>query len=371
MFTTIIALFLTVFGALRATPLYSGILTLGNGLDLGSWFHGAVVVPLLSDNTTAASTGVLASNGTRALVLRIPRVLCLPPPPLVLTLPPGHSDRALAFLTHTGLSTTGNARHLDCLADALVVISIIFVYTACLWLVRVHRTAKTTNCDECVEDFPILVLGKTYDGDVYEPAEQLVGVPTSCTLENSATVVTTTATNPEPTVASKHITIPTRITTSNTTTQEHITTPSIATNENISTVKNITNPTPDIAASWEDDDNSEEVEWKIWTNKRRRRTRRPRGLEEDLSSSRSPSIASSSYMSNSLFSASSSTSTTATSLASSRRSSFAKSSPYKLPPSSLLLSHIRTPPRTRTCMPPIPTYSIASHNRFTVLEVEE
>ncbi|KAI0760947.1 hypothetical protein BD413DRAFT_674654 [Trametes elegans] len=370
MFTTIIALFLTVFGTLRATPLYSGILTLGNGLDLGSWFHGAVVVPLLSDNTTTASSGVLAGNGTRALVLRIPRLLCLPSPPLVLTLPSGHSDRALAFLTHTSLSTTGNARHLDCFADALMVISIIFVYTVCLWLATVHRTAKTTNCDECVEDFPILVLGKTYDGDAYERAEQLVGVPTSCALEKPATVVTTTATNPEPTVASKHITISTRITTSNTTTQEHITTPSIATNENSSTVKNITNTTPDIAASWEDDDNSEEFEWKIWTNKRRRRTRRPRGLEEDLSLSRSSSIASS-YMSNSLFSASSSTSTISTSLASSRRSSFAKSSPYKLPPPSLLLSHIRTPPRTRTRMPPIPTYSIASYNRFTVLEVEE
>ncbi|KAI0767980.1 hypothetical protein BD413DRAFT_634343 [Trametes elegans] len=352
MFTTIIALFLTVLGALRATPLYSGILTLSNGLELGAWFHGAVVVPLLSNNTTTASTGVLASN--------------------VLTLPPGHSGRALAFLAHTGLSTTGNARHLDCLADALMVISIIFVYTVCLWLVKVHRMAKTTNYEEYLEDFPILVFGKTYDGDVYEPAEQLIGVPTSCALENPATVVITTATKPEPTVASKHVTIPTHITTSNTTTHEHITTPSIATHENISTLKHITKTMPDITAAWEDDDNSEEVEWKIWTNKRRRRTRRPPGLEEeeDLSSSRSSSIASS-YMSNSLFSASSSTSTTATSLASSRRSSFAKSSPYKLPPPSLLLSHIRTPPRTRTRMPPTPAHSIASYNRFTILEVEE
>ena len=46
MFTALTTFFFTVLGALRATPLYTGILTLGNGLNVKSWFGYKVFILL-------------------------------------------------------------------------------------------------------------------------------------------------------------------------------------------------------------------------------------------------------------------------------------------------------------------------------------
>ncbi|KAI9061132.1 hypothetical protein FKP32DRAFT_1678475 [Trametes sanguinea] len=96
MFTALITFFLTVLGALRATPLHTGILTLGNGLTVKSWFRYEVSVPLL-DNKTATATTYATGIGshTQALLFRWPLPPSIWAPPLVLTLPPGFSDRAL------------------------------------------------------------------------------------------------------------------------------------------------------------------------------------------------------------------------------------------------------------------------------------
>ncbi|KAI0649465.1 hypothetical protein C8Q79DRAFT_514528 [Trametes meyenii] len=340
MFTTLITLFLTVLGALRASPLYASVLTLGNGLQVKSWFICAILVPLLDDKASVL-TGTSPGNG---FSYSLPLVLSLPAPPLLLTLPSGPSDDDCRnYLYHL-------------LILVLLVASGLFCV---IWHLRTAYLDDFAVGDQLSPILEGLTFGNPYTGDTFEASSELAGV-----LEPSSTNSTVSASTTSNEVASavrsnkprkskrkksKVAVVP-------------LSSPSptfpVACNEPSTYTHSVDTNSDPVPTPLNDDDDGD---WKTWTNKQQRRSSKrappPTARSQQCAHSRSSSTLSSSYTSDSLFSTTSTASTSPTSVASSRRSSFATSLPPK--PSS---SFTRTKPR--------PPASIVCYNKFSVLEVE-
>ncbi|KAI0671398.1 hypothetical protein C8Q78DRAFT_1028740 [Trametes maxima] len=344
MFTALITLFLTVLGALRASPLYAGVLTLGNGLQVKSWFICAtVLVPLLYDKASILTSTSLGNGFSYAL----PLVLSLPAPPLLLTLPSGISDDD----------------HTHHLYYSLTLILLVIGSLACtLWYLR-----TTYLVDPVVDNRLGLTLndptfGNPYTGNTFEASSQLAGV-----LDHFSMVTTNEASTspsgdfavrpPQKHQKSKHRS-KSKVTVVPSPSPSPITPAArIEHSTALPSVDASSGPTP---APLNNDDDGD---WKTWTNKRQRRLSKrappPPTRSQRRAHSRSSSTLSSSYTSDSLFSTTSTASTAPTSVASSRRSSFATSLPPKpSSPSPFIWTKPRPPP------------SIVSYNRFSVLEVE-
>ncbi|KAI0671394.1 hypothetical protein C8Q78DRAFT_1153135 [Trametes maxima] len=348
MLTGLITLFLTVIGALRASPLYAGVvLTLGNGLQVKSWFICAVLVPLLDDKASTL-TGTSFGNG---FSYSLPLVLSLPAPPLILTLPSGISDD---YHTH----------HLYYL---LILILLVIGNLACtLWYLRTTYLVDPAVDNQLSLTLNDLTFGNPYTGNTFEASTQLAGV-----LEHSSTVATSAASTapssdsavcpPQKPQKSKSKSKKSKITVVPSPSPSPII-PAARTEPSTSlhSVDASRDSTPFPLNNLTDDDS----DWKTWTNKRQRRSSKrappPPTRSQRRAHSRSSSTLSSSYTSDSLFSTTSSASTAPTSVASSRRSSFATSLTPKPSPSS---SFIWTKPR--------PPPNIVSYNKFSVLEVEQ
>ncbi|KAI0671383.1 hypothetical protein C8Q78DRAFT_1028655 [Trametes maxima] len=346
MLTALATLFFTVLGALRASPLYAGVvLTLGNGLQVKSWFICAILVPLLDDKASVL-TGTSLGNG---FSYTLPLVLSLPAPPLLLTLPSGTSDD-----NHT--------HHIYHLYHLLLLI--LLVTCGLFWVIWYLRTAYLV--DPAVDNQLSLTLndltfGNAYTGNAFEASTQLAGV-----LEHCSTVTTnetSTSSNNDFAVRSpqkpqkgkskkgKVAVVPTP-SPSPISPAAHI-----GPSKTLHSVDASSGPTPTTL------NNDDDGDWKTWTNKRQRRSSKrtppPPTRSQRRAHSRSSSTLSSSYTSDSLFSTTSTASTAPTSVVSSRRPSFATSLPSKPSSSS---SFTWTKPR--------PPPSIVSYNKFSVLEVE-
>ncbi|KAI0671403.1 hypothetical protein C8Q78DRAFT_1028759 [Trametes maxima] len=344
MLTTLVTLFLTVFGALRAFPLHAGVLTLGNGLQVKSWAICAILVPLLDDKTSVL-TGTSIGSG---FSYTLPLVLSLPAPPLLLTLPSGISDD---YHTH----------HLYYL---LTHILLVIGSLACtLWYLRTAYLVDPTVDNQLSLTLNDLTFGNPYTGNTFEASTQLAGV-----LEHSSTVTTNEASTspsgdsavrpPQKPQRSKSKSKKSKVTVVPSPSPSPITPATRAEpSTSLHSVDASSDSTPFPL------NNNDDGDWKTWTNKRQRRPSKrappPPTRPQRRAHSRSSSTLSSSYTSDSLFSTTSTASTAPTSVASSRRSSFATSLPPKpLPSSSFTWTKPRTPP------------SIVSHNKFSVLEVE-
>ncbi|KAI0822553.1 hypothetical protein BC628DRAFT_669182 [Trametes gibbosa] len=370
MFTTLITLFLSIFGALRASHLYSGILTLGNG---GSWFDGAAVLPLL-DSEAAIITGELFGNGTPArifhwpLPLPLPLPLSLPAPPVILSLP---SPPVLLALS------AGTLGHPDAYHDlisvltlaALVGLTILVPIKAILSLRAWVRAAPSVDTIDHVAAV-IYVSGSPYKGDMFSAWNDLAGVLDANLSSAMSTSIDIPVAAPSvPPAAARKPRIKK--------TKDGRPTSIVAVaSRDIPAAVLISPPEAPalpsnigIAAEVEpsnvhaDDDSTG---WQRWTTQRRRRPPRRLSLSASClcpSSSRSSSVFSTSSTSTSLFSSGSSASTAATTAPSSRRCSFAVSSSSK-PLASLSLP---PPHSSRIGTPSIP--SRAFQNRFSVLEV--
>ncbi|CDO72478.1 hypothetical protein BN946_scf184980.g22 [Trametes cinnabarina] len=415
MFTAIITFFLTVLGALRATSLYTGILTLSDGLHLKSWLVNSVFVPLLEDKTAANAVVASTGNGTRAKVYLIggPWLLSLPAPPLILTLPPGFSDRALIVRPDYAVSEVAeSAGGLDALL-VLVGLAVTTYWVLKLILgLRASATVELSYRETIVQDFSI--SGKPYNGTSYQAGDSLVLAGIMETLEVLSSIegpveldlsvakkkkskrkgkkskVTTSSSMPpsiavtpvphqvvddlEQTAASTGaIEDPGGTATavvgaaSVTAADADIIEPACATPP----PEEQPVETPLDTSAVEDEDASA---WITWSNRRRQRSPRssPPPSTSALSalSSRSSSVVSDARSTNSLFTSKSSASTGITSVASSRRSSIALPSPTKpLPPSS---SRYRITIRTRTRIRTLTdTFDKPSSNKYSVLEAFE
>ncbi|KAI0822548.1 hypothetical protein BC628DRAFT_1340735 [Trametes gibbosa] len=195
MFTTLITLFLSIFGALRAFPLYSGILTLGNGFTgRGSWFNCASVLPLL-DSEAAIITGELFGNGTPARIfhwpLPLPLPLSLPAPPVILSLP---SPPVLLTLS-AGTLGRPDAYH-DLISvltlAALVGLTILVPIKAILSLRAWVRAAPSVDTIDHVAAV-IYVSGSPYEGDVFSAWNDLVGALDASISSAMSSIYTPTA----------------------------------------------------------------------------------------------------------------------------------------------------------------------------------
>ncbi|KAI0649479.1 hypothetical protein C8Q79DRAFT_515306 [Trametes meyenii] len=338
MSTALITLFLTALGALRASPLYAGVLTLGNGLQAKSWFICAILVPLLDDKASVLTGASLGNDFSYSL----PLVLSLPAPPLLLTLPSGTSHDRRPY-------------HLYYLLIFILLAT--FGLFCVIWHLRTTYLADFAVDNKLSPALEDLTFGNPYGGDAFEASNELAGVlepsstistvPASATSNEVASAVCSN--KPRKSKKSKVTVLPTSSPppTSPTALPERSTSlhPVDASGDSI--------PTP----LHNDDDG----DWKTWTNKRQRRPSKrappPPSRSQRHAHSRSSSTLSSSYTSDSLFSTTSTAYTASTSIASSRRSSFATSLPPK-PSSSFTWTKPRPPP------------SILSYNKFSVLEVE-
>ncbi|KAI0649459.1 hypothetical protein C8Q79DRAFT_950631 [Trametes meyenii] len=343
MFTALITLFLTALGALRASPLYASVLTLGNGLQVKSWFICAILVPLL-DEKASVLTGTSPGNG---FSYSLPLVLSLPTPPILLTLPPGTSGY-------------------DCPHHLYYLLIIILLVTSGLFCAIWHlRTAYLA--DFAVDQQRVsptlkdLTFGNPYTGDTFEASSELAGV-----LEPSSIISTVSASTTSNEVASavrsskpgksKSKSKKSKVAVVPTSSPSPIS--PAARLESSTSLHSVDASSDSVPAPLHNDDDGD---WKTWTNKQQRRSSKrappPLTQSQRCAHSRSSSTLSSSCTSNSLFSTASTASTAPTSVASSRRSSFATSLPLK-PSSSFTWTKPRPPP------------SIVSYNKFSVLEVE-
>ncbi|KAI9000459.1 hypothetical protein BD414DRAFT_1224 [Trametes punicea] len=397
MFTTLITFFFTVLGALRATPLYTGILTIGNGLQFRSWFNGAVSAPLL-DNKTAGTTGTSTGTGTGGtLIYGLPFVLSLPPapltlslspPPPILTLPPGHSHRALLVIHSPLASMPANlgTRQLHALLGLLLLVGFItslavriVFHLRAAFVSTTDSVASTAKCITAVPPGAVLIIGKPYDDNCFEAAYELVNIPEIAGASPSPSASSTPAATEQTIARAPRRKRRRKAAAAQMQPPELEVIPALAP-ALAATVRPQPSSSPKALAESSDDalfdtpaDADGDGMWATWTNHRCRRLRRPRPPAPSAlyaSSSRSSSIVSSSRTVDSLFSRVESTPTAPTSLASSRRSSITTSSPHKLPPLDLPSvqspSTARTSTRTRAGIP-----TIASHNRYSVLEVFE
>ncbi|KAI0671387.1 hypothetical protein C8Q78DRAFT_1028684 [Trametes maxima] len=341
MLTALTTLFLTVLGVLRASPLYAGVLTLGNGLQVKSWFICAVLVPLLDDKASIL-TGTSFGNG---FSYSLPLVLSLPAPPLLLTLPPGTSQTAYPYHIYYSL---------------ILIILVIGSLACTLWYLR------TTYLVDCAVDNQLsltlndLTLGNPYSGNTFEASTQLSGVLEDCSTvtTNAVSVSLSGDSAVRPHKPQKSKSKKSKVAVVPTSSPSPISPAArIELSKTLHSVDASSGPTPTTL------NNDDDGDWKTWTNKRQRRSSKrtppPPTRSQRRAHSRSSSTLSSSYTSDSLFSTTSTASTTPTSVASSRRSSFATSLPPKPSPSS---SFTWTKPR--------PPPSIVSYNKFSVLEVE-
>ncbi|KAI0822537.1 hypothetical protein BC628DRAFT_1388984 [Trametes gibbosa] len=353
MFTTLITLFLSIFGALRASPLYSGILTLGNGFTgRGSGFNCASVLPLL-DSEAAIIAGKLLGNGTPARIFHWP--LSLPSPPVLLTLSAGTLGRPDAY--HDLISVLTLA--------ALVGLTILVPIKAILSLRAWVLAAPSVDTIDHVAAV-IYVSGSPYEGDVFSAWNDLAGVLDASMSSAMSSIYTPTAA-PSSYVPTPHIPSGKKAKRPRTISRAPPLQPAV-----------IAQPAP-AAPPWNmaiatevepssvhaDDDNTG---WQTWTTQRRRRPPRhlpPPASSLSSSSSRSSSVCSTPSTSASLFSYGSLASTAPTTAPSSRRSSFRTSSSSSSETTTSLLILSLYLSRTRTLYAPDKTF----YNMFMVLEV--
>ncbi|KAL7278963.1 hypothetical protein ACG7TL_006795 [Trametes sanguinea] len=423
MFTSLIPFFLTVLGALRATPLYTGILTLGSGLQVKSWFGYQVFVPLTIasmltvfgyaslDNKTATatahSTGI--STRARALLFGGPLRPSLPAPPLVLTLPPGFSDRALIVRPEYSI---GEALAQDEALDAILGLLglAVTIYWLVVFILRLMPGTSDDSVDDLLDSAPedaYIHFGEPYDGAVYHAAGLLENVLTTTAIshflgesENAQRLLRSAASTQNcqskkvkiKTVLSSPSTAPSAVSTDVLATLEARAEPVEATVDTTSLVDSemsIQAALPEVTESRAPDEQpsvgvdvnpsalgeDDGSAWMTWSNRRRRRPPRPppplSTSALSAARSRSSSIASDSRSVDTLFSSMSSTLTLPTSLASSsRRSSIALPSPSKPHPPSSSRYRITIQPRTRA-RTLTSTFDKASDNKYSVLETFE
>ncbi|OJT15033.1 hypothetical protein TRAPUB_8476 [Trametes pubescens] len=341
MLTTLVSIFLSIFGALRAAPLYyTRVLTLGSAFKSYA---------TLDDSTTTTIRVIDSFSSTP--------VLRMPPSPVLLTLP-------------TGVSSDSLAHSLAFLA-AVFVITIFFF--GIIWHLRTSTLAlgnDDTNMQagdsEKMHHLVIDLSGVTYNGhmlasDVKFQAGLLADL-TSMPLESSPPVDLHAASmqtsehdalDPPSCVVSREDSKNDFPASSKATSAPTYVPPK---SEAIDCVTVPAEPTP---ADEEDDDDA----WDTWTNRRHRRPPRQAPLSASIptpSRTRSSSVNSTLRTSDTLFSSVSAASTAPTSAASSRRSSIAAFSPGAKRSASAFNS---LPIRT--------TRSVTSHNRFLALEVFE
>lgn len=340
MFTALISLFISIFGALRAAPIYYARI-----LTLGSTFNSYAT---LDDSTTT----IRVIDGFSSTP--VPR---LPPSPVFHTLP-------------TGVSSNSLAHSLAFLAAVFVITT--FCY-GIIWHLRTSTLALGNDDTNMQAGDPgkmhhlvIDLSGVTYNGlmlasDVEFQAGLLAAL-TSMPLESSPPVDSHAAS----TQTSEHNTLDAPSCVVN---REDSKNAAPASSKATSTPTSVppkfeaidqcvTVPAEPTPADEEDKDDA----WDTWTNRRHRRPPRQAPPSASIltpSRTRSSSI-STSRTSDTLFSSASAASTAPTSAASSRRSSIAAYSPgAKRSASAFNTLPVRT------------TRSVSSHNRFAVLEVFE
>ncbi|KAI0351692.1 hypothetical protein OH77DRAFT_1592581 [Trametes cingulata] len=352
MFTTLISFFLAVLGALRASPLYSHILSLGDGLRVTgrSWFSPVVSLPLLEKTTT--SLGTQTGNGTLNLVLfgsplihslpAPPILLSLPPLPLLLTLPAGTRDHSLL--------------HPELVLLLAYLSGFLIILGGLVWHLRAAFITSCRACRDCEHQVGdgavVLTFGLANSGGTYT-ASELVGV-----LDSSTAPAIPPARKPKTKKAKAASSVaPVPATTAK------VAPPPLTSQEAIAATLRASAPLAPLVP--EEDQGGA---WQTWTNNRKRRPPRRPPPPSALRAfpSRSSSVLSTSRTSDTLFSSISSTSTAATSVASSRRPSVAAPSAHKPTPSP---SHSTV--RIQTHDTDTPTIAIASYNKFSVLEVYE
>ncbi|KAH9856653.1 hypothetical protein C2E23DRAFT_881983 [Lenzites betulinus] len=382
--TSLITVFLTIFRALRASPLYSGILTLGNGFNLGTWFNGAAVLPLL-DNKAAHFTSPMSY---------LP--LSLPAPPVVLSLPP---SAELIMLSAEGLDDPGLLSGLLSVLVFLVLgyMTIYLPISCAIWLLRTFSSivfGKSTKPDKPKrKKAPVIYISATpYSGKKFRAGGELAGVlltsstsPAHPAIPSTPLVVNPKPSNkavipasaPAPSPSPAPQTQPSPIPTSASPCPAVVTPPAPAASVftvQLTALAKSADTTPHVAATSDTAAEEDGAPWQTWTNQRPRPPRPPPSPAAPFRrsrSSRSSSVFSTSSTMDSLFSGASSASTAPTTAPSSRRSSFATSSPRKPPASPLsvplTLLHSSRSARTIRTTPTKPS----STNRFSVLEVFE
>ncbi|OSC98296.1 hypothetical protein PYCCODRAFT_1471208 [Trametes coccinea BRFM310] len=416
MFTSLITFFLTVLGALRATPLYTGILTLGNGLRVKSWLGYEAFVPLLDDKTatvTAIVTGI--DTHARALLFGGSLLPSLPAPALVLTLSPGFSDRALIVRPEYSV---GEALAQDEALDAILGLLglVVTIYWLVVFILRLMSGTSDDSEDDLLDsalEDAYMHFGKPYDGAVYQTADVLENVLTTTAIshflgksENAQRLLRSAASTqkyhskklksktvlPSPSTASSSFEpeAPSAVSTDVLDARAEpveatVDTTSLVDSRSIQVaIPEHTEPSalderPPVgiavnASALEEEDGSA---WMTWSNRRRRRPPRPppplSTSALSAARSRSSSIASDSRSVDTLFSSVSSSLTLPTSFASSsRRSSIAlpSASPLKPHPPSSSRYRITIQPRTRA-RTLTSTFDKASDNKYSVLETFE
>ncbi|OJT03715.1 hypothetical protein TRAPUB_1928 [Trametes pubescens] len=321
MLTTLVSIFLSIFGALRAAPLYySRILTLGSTL-LASLGDGTVLPTIDSLSATNARTPV--------------RVLRLPPSLVRLTLPGSPPSHLVGPL----------------LALLAAIVTITVVLSGFIWHLRTLALALTGSCDDTSINAgdPEKILytiidfsGVTYNGNVLTSDVELAGLFAGTTvldpsLPFDAHISSTPifkfeapAASPQCTVGREDHENVTLASSESTSSLLPPTPPPTPVSTPSSTTIDLVAALVELTSAIEED---EEDTWDTWTNRRRRRppTRAPPS-DPRAWRSRSLSVFATPRTSRPLF------------------------SPAKQPLRPL-------PTRTRT------TRSVASYNKFSVLEM--
>ncbi|KAI0635648.1 hypothetical protein C8Q77DRAFT_1071643 [Trametes polyzona] len=177
MFTTLITFFLTFLGALRATPLYSGILTLGNGLQSYVWIPTPAMIPLLASRTAHP---ILHTPTLRLPFLPAPSIYRAPSisaTPWISASPPTTQTIIRAVLRPRGSS-------IIC-AILWFLAVVVFYHLACelVLALKPDTIIAPTKPDPNMRGLNIYLLGVPYDGVDYECAEKLAGAAGSLTGE--------------------------------------------------------------------------------------------------------------------------------------------------------------------------------------------
>ncbi|KAL1940268.1 hypothetical protein VTO73DRAFT_9220 [Trametes versicolor] len=339
MFTALISLFISIFGALRAAPIYYARV-----LTLGSTFNSYAT---LDDSTTTIRV-IDSFSGTP--------VLRQPPSPVFHTLPTGVSSNSLAhslaFLTAVFIITT-------------------FFY-GIIWHLRTSTLALGNDDTNMQAGDPgkmhhlvIDLSGVTYNGLMSASDAEfqagLLAALTSMPLESSPPVdlhAASTQTSEHNTLDAPSCVVNREDSKNAAPASSKATSTPTSVPPKSEAIDCVTVPAEPTPAYEEDDDGV----WDTWTNRRHRRPPRqapPPASILTRSHTRSSSI-STSRTSDTLFSSASAASTAPTSAASSRRSSIAAFSPGAKHSGSAF-----NPLPVRT------TRSVSSHNRFAVLEVFE
>ncbi|KAI0635575.1 hypothetical protein C8Q77DRAFT_1098293 [Trametes polyzona] len=293
-------------------------------------------------------------------------LLSLPPPPLVLSLPP----RPALLTLPAGTLDHSTPLDLSELVPSLMLLglvsSAILLLVRFVWQTRASVFASSVtayyDCEAHGDETIIDLSCNPYDGKTVAAGDELIGVMDAA----NAVLISESTTPPAPSGQGSTPLPPATATKARKSrargkATRALSTPTVAPPA----------PAPESIAAEE----HESGEWETWTNRRRRRPPRqppPSAASTLFASSRSSSVFSSSRTSDtSLFSSMSSASTAPTSAASSRRSSIAAFSPakrslssssaYPSPSPSRMIVHsrIRTPG------------SIASYNKYSILEVYE